>query len=122
MYANGSFVVHWTRRPPYVGQPTLFQFSSHMTNFAMVNKQNVHIEAVLLPTSHVSAALVSHWLEKRLSSGVSVFQNGSLPPACYASTATDTAEHQSISSSILRVSVVDLLPNTAVSFWRVCVV
>jgi len=88
----------------------------------MVNKQAVHVEVVLRPTSHVSPSLVSRWLEKRLSSGVSVFQNGPLSSSCYATAATDIAEQQSISSSILRVTVVDLLPNTSVSFWQVCVV
>jgi hypothetical protein len=88
----------------------------------MVTKQAVHVEVVLHPTSHVSPSLVSQWLEKRLSSGVSVFQNGSLPSSCYATAVTDTAEHQIISSSILKVVVVDLLPSTSVSFWQVRVV
>ena len=92
----------------------------------MVHKQDVHIEVVLRPTSHISPSRVSAWLEKRLSSAVSVFQNGPLPPSCYAATGDgdgdgdgdkdDTALH--ISSSILRITVVDLLPNTSVSFWQ----
>jgi len=88
----------------------------------MVNKQAVHIEVVLRPTAHASPALFSSWLKKRLSFAVSVFRNGPLPQSSYTAPAAgagdnSTAEEQQMSSSILRVAVVDLPPNSSVSFW-----